>query len=237
MLLSDVTLIIPTKNEERNIQSFLDHLPPEIQLIIVDSSTDRTRELINIKRSHNTYIIRENCTIPQARQMGADNAGTKWLLYSDADMLFDKHYFSNLENIKIRKNVGAVMGAKLSKTKYRWYYFLYSNSIRLLASWGIPIGSGSNMILNKDALKQIGGFDFALTHSEDNDILMRIKKAGWKVIYSPRLKVYENDHRRLDQGVFKKFWHGTLRAFFLYTGLFKNKVRKSDWGYWDKKKS
>lgn len=235
MTLSDVTLIIPTKNEEKNIQTFLSSLPAALSLIIVDASDDRTRELINIQRPHNTHIIHEVSTIPQARQSGADNAVTTWLLYSDADMIFDANYFSELEKMPVAENVGAIMGAKKSKNKYRWYYFLYSNSIRLLSYAGIPIGSGSNMLLKKEALDAIGGFDFALTHSEDNDILMRIKKAGWRVIYNGKLTVYENDHRRLDRGVFRKFWHGTLRAFFLYTGILKERVRESDWGYWDKK--
>ncbi|MCB0283697.1 MAG: glycosyltransferase [Calditrichaeota bacterium] len=237
MILSDVTLIIPTKNEEKNIQTFLSSLPSGIKLIVVDASTDRTRELINIQRPYNTHVMHELSTIPRARQSGADNAVTEWLLYSDADMSFDTKYFIELEKMAVSANVGAIMGAKKSKNKYRWYYFLYSNSIRIFSYLGIPIGSGSNMLLKKEALDAIGGFDFALTHSEDNDILMRIKKAGWHVIYNGKLRVYENDHRRLDQGVFKKFWHGTLRAFLLYTGILKERVRESDWGYWQKKDS
>ncbi len=233
MDLNQLTIIIPTKNEEKNILTFLDSLPKQLKLIVVDSSTDRTRELIQIRRPQNTEVVFEECNIPRARQLGADNASTEWLLYSDCDMIFDEAYFDNLEKMKIADDVGEIMGGKHSKDKYRWYYRFYSFNMMFFSWITIPVGSGSNMILRKKALQQIGGFDFSLSHSEDSDILWRIRRAGWKIIFNGALKVFETDHRRLDKGVFKKFWHGALRAFFLITGINKKSVRNSDWGYWD----
>lgn len=232
MQLEDLTIIIPTKNEEKNIQSFANSLPGSVSLIVVDSSTDRTRELINICRPRKTTVIHEECNIPAARQLGAEAAATEWLLYSDADMIFAPSYFENLQRLHLKPTIGAVMGGKHSKEKYRSYYALYSFSIMIFSWFKIPIGSGSNMIIRKEALSGIKGFDLSLSHSEDSDILWRIRKAGWKVVFERTLKVYEIDHRRLDKGVIKKFWHGTLRAFFLITGIHKEHVRKSDWGYW-----
>ena len=150
-------------------------------------------------------------------------------------MIFVESYFEIREKIEIADNLGQIMGGKLSKGKYKWYYYFYTFNMMFFSWFTIPIGSGSNMILRKKALQQIGGFDFTLSHSEDSDILWRIRKAGWKIKFNRYLKVYEMDHRRLDAGVFKKFWHGGLRAFFLITGINKKSVRNSDWGYWDKK--
>jgi len=231
MNLKNVTIIIPTKNEEKNIITFLDSLPNHIRLIVVDSSSDRTRELINIRRPQNTEIIYEECNIPRARQLGADTSAADWLIYSDADMVFDKDYFTNLEKIEPADNVGAIMGAKLSDDKYRWYYLIYSFNMMFFSWLNIPIGSGSNMIINKNTLSAIGGFDLHLSVSEDSDILWRIKTSGRKVIFSNTLKVFEIDHRRLDQGVFRKYWKSTLRLIFLMFGMRKN-LQQSDWGYW-----
>lgn len=233
MDLNNLTVIIPTKDEEKNIITFLDSIPVYIKLIVVDSSSDRTRELINIRRPDNTTILYEECNIPKARQSGADAASTDWLLYSDADMIFDPDYFNNLEKMEFKDTIGAVMGGKHSKNKYRWYYLAYSFGMMFFSWFTIPIGSGSNMILRKEALLAVDGFDFSLSHSEDSDILWRIRQAGWKVVFRNSLKVYEQDHRRLNKGVFKKFWHGTLRSVFLITGIKRDNVRKSDWGYWD----
>ena len=232
-MVKNLTVIIPTKNEEKNIITFLNSLPDNVNLIVVDSSTDRTRDLINIRRPQHTTILFEKCNIPKARQIGAEHASTDWLLYSDSDMVFDRSYFQNLEKFQIPENTGAIMGGKHSRDKFRWYYLAYSSSIKFMSWLNIPIGSGSNMILKKEALDGVGGFDLSLSHSEDNDILWRIKKSGYKVVYRGNLKVYEMDHRRLEKGVFKKFIHGTLRAFFLITGINRKNVQKSDWGYWD----
>jgi GT2 family glycosyltransferase len=234
MDINDITVIIPTKDEAKNIVSFLESLPAEIALIIVDSGTDRTAESTLKFKPQKTKVISEVCNIPQARQLGADTAATEWLLFSDADMAFDSQYFKNLQNMQFDNKTGAVMGGKHSKKKFRWYYNIYTFSIMFLAWFKIPIGSGSNMLIRKEALQSVGGFDLALSHSEDNDILWRIHKAGWKVVFKKSLRVYETDHRRLEKGIFKKFSHGTLRAFFLITGFNREKVRKSDWGYWDK---
>jgi glycosyltransferase involved in cell wall biosynthesis len=231
MDLSHVTLIIPTRNEEKNIITFLDNIPAHLKLVIIDSSNDRTRELINIRRPHNTEVIFEKCNIPKARQMGADIATTDWLIFSDADVIFDKNYFSNLEKINPAARIAAIMGAKLSLDKYKWYYILYSRSMMFFSWFNIPIGTGSNMIINKNVLTAVGGFDVHLSVSEDSDILWRIKKAGKKVIYKHSLKVFEFDHRRLQKGVLHKYLQSTLRILFLIFGIRKN-LQQSDWGYW-----
>lgn len=233
MNLNDLTVIIPTKNEEKNIRTFLASLPADVKLIVVDCSTDNTRAIINQLRPENTTVIFAEGNIPFARQLGADKCKTEWILYSDADMVFCPTYFSALQKIKTHDKLGEIIGPKLSKDKYKFFYYFYSTSMLLLSWITIPNGSGSNMILRKSALKKVGGFDSALAHSEDSDILWRIRKAGYRFKFRFSLKVYEMDHRRLEKGVFKKFWHGLLRYFYLMTGINKDKVRQSDWGYWD----
>ena len=44
--LTDVTVIVPTRNEAANIARFLGSLPQAIALIVVDKSSDATRELV-----------------------------------------------------------------------------------------------------------------------------------------------------------------------------------------------
>lgn len=234
MDLKNVTVIIPTKNEEKNIITFLDSLPKHINLIVVDSSTDRTRELITIRRPHNTTILHEECNIPVARQKGADNCNSEWLVYSDVDIAFDENYFGNIEILNPSEKVGAIMGPKLSKVKYKWYYRLYAFTMMLLSWINLPIGSGSNMIIRKSVLDKIGGFDPELSAGEDNDILIRIMRSGYKILYKNNLKVYEMDHRRLESGMLRKYFQGTFRMIWLMLGLNRKKLQQSDWGYWDK---
>lgn len=232
MDLKNITAIVPVKNEERNIIAFLKSLPPAVRLIVIDSGTDRTRSLIRITRSNHTEVIVRDCNIPEARQLGAEAATTRWLLYTDADIRFADDYFEHLRNWLPDSRTGAVMGAKLSLDKYRLYYRLYAWSMGLGARVRLPLGSGSNMLIRKEALKDAGGFDPRLTVNEDTYIFWQIQKAGWRVRYEKNLKVYETDHRRLERGVWRKYRHSVSRLFRLYTGWGKERVFKDDQGYW-----
>jgi len=227
-----VTVVIPARNEAKNIKAFLKSLPTDIPLIVVDSSDDKTPAIICGQRPLNTKLIEVECNIPQARQIGADAAQTPWILFSDADIIFDETYFDCLSEMNIQEKAGAIMGAKLSNEQYKLYLRLYSFSIGFYAKFGLPMGSGSNMLVRREAFLKTSGFDPKLSAGEDTYMLWQIKKTGYKVIYNGKLKVFETDHRRLQKGVFKKIFHGTSRALMLFSGIKSDKVRRSNWGYW-----
>jgi glycosyltransferase involved in cell wall biosynthesis len=236
MLLTDLTVVVPTKNEARNIEAFLRSLHPDVRLIVVDASTDETRALIARIRPANTLVLEDPGNIPRARQLGADRAKTTWLLFTDADMVFDGAYFDGWRRLEVAESVGAVQGSKLSADgEYATYYRLFSAGIGLLARFNVPGGSGSNMIIRKRALHEAGGFDFDLSANEDIHVLWKVRRKGWRVVYRGGLKVYERDHRRLKQGILKKTLHSWARSLMLMTGLGARWVRRSDWGYWKQK--
>ena len=236
MRLEDLTVVVPTKNEARNIEAFLRSLHPDVRLVVVDASTDETRALIARIRPANTVVLEDPGNIPLARQRGADYAGTPWLLFTDADMVFGEGYFDAWRQTEVGEAVGAIQGAKLSADgDYATYYRLFSAGIGLLALFNLPAGSGSNMVIRKRALADAGGFDAALSANEDIAILWAVRRAGWRVVYRKALRVYERDHRRLRQGVLKKTLHSWTRSLMLMTGLGARWVRRSDWGYWKSK--
>ena len=233
MDLEDLTVIVPTKNEAGNIEAFLRSLHPDVRLIVVDASTDTTRAIIAQVRPANTVVLEDPGNIPRARQLGADQAETPWLLFTDADMVFGESYFEAWSALTVDDRVGAVQGAKLSADgEYATYYTLFSAGIDLLARVNIPAGSGSNMIIRKQALHNAGGFDLDLSANEDTHILWAVRQDGWRVVYAKSLQVFERDHRRLQQGIVKKTFHSWTRSIMLMTGIGANQVRKSDWGYW-----
>lgn len=233
MHLDDLTVIVPTKNEAANIGPFLASLDPRVRLVVVDASTDNTREIIREARPERTVVLYDEGSIPRARQLGTEAAETEWVLFTDADMSFGDGYWAAWEALDLGPKVGAVQGGKYSADEaYRTYYRLFSLGIRVLSWITVPAGSGSNMIVRRRALLAAGGFDEALTANEDIYALWSVRKAGWRVTYAPGLKVYERDHRRLDQGRLKKTLHGWVRPLMLFTGVGKESVRTSSWGYW-----
>ena len=99
MQLSDMTLVLATRDEVHNIGAFLESIPPGIRFIVVDASHDQTPDLIERLRPHNSLVLREPGTVTQTRQRGAEIAETPWLLFSDADIVFPPGYFEKLDGL------------------------------------------------------------------------------------------------------------------------------------------
>ena len=231
--LDALTLVVPTKDEAENVGPFLASVDPRLRVVVVDASTDGTPEIVRRLRPERTVVLDDPGSIPEARQRGLEAAETEWVLFTDADMSFGRGYWAAWEALELGPEVGAVQGGKYSAdAEYRTYYQLFSLGIGLLALFGVPAGSGSNMIHRRRALLDAGGFDPALTANEDIYALWRVRRAGWRVTYAPALRVYERDHRRLRQGRLRKTVHGWVRPLMLFTGWGGDRVRRSSWGYW-----
>jgi GT2 family glycosyltransferase len=229
MNLADVTIVLPTRNEVHNILTFLDSIPPEVSLIVIDSSEDETPDLITLARPHNTRLLCQQATVTEARQIGAMEAVTRWLLFTDADVRFSADYFDFLSRLDGR---GALYGAKCSRREYAAYYRWFVWGQRLAHLVGIPAASGSNLLIRRDVFAAVGGFDLSLICNEDTEIAFRIKRQGYPVDFAADLAVYETDHRRLRRGVARKTLHSLTRCLLLYLNLMPSRWHTSDWGYW-----
>jgi len=229
MLITDLTVIVPTRDEEHNIQGFLASLPRQVQLIVVDASSDATPSLVRQLRPGHTCLIRHPGNVTHARQIGAAAARTEWLLFTDADVCFPPDYFGRLLHYP---DTDALYGPKLSRDRYVPYYHWFCRGQGALHRLGIPAASGSNMLLRRSVFADLGGFDLQLNCNEDTELMWRVQRRGYSVTFSPHLPVYAIDHRRLDRGWLRKTGHTLARGLLLYTNLLPPRWRLSDWGYW-----
>jgi glycosyltransferase involved in cell wall biosynthesis len=117
--LSDITLVLATRDEARNIGAFLDSIPRELSLVVVDASRDETPELIERLRPERTLVLREPGNVTEARQRGFEVARSDWLLFSDADVVFAPDYFERLAALD---EPAVYYGPKLSRDRFRAYY-------------------------------------------------------------------------------------------------------------------
>lgn len=230
---SAITVIVPTRNEEQNIPRFLASLPEGIPLIVVDAGTDRTADLVRQRRPRQTQVIQRECSIPQARQIGAELARTEWLLFTDADIVFSDGFFARLPQ---HFDADCVYGSKLSRDAYRGYYRAFSYGQQCLQRVGIPAASGSNLALRRKVLFAVGGFDPELICNEDSELVWRIQRAGFRTRFAVDTSVYATDHRRLDRGRVRKTLHSLMRCALLYGDLLPQAWRASDWGYWSRRR-
>ena len=231
MLLTDITVVLPTKNESHNIDRFLDSVPMDVELVVVDASSDDTAERILARRPFARFL-RERGTIAHARQRGADIATTPWLLFTDADVEFEGHYFERLRDVCDADVIDVIYGPKLSRSGFEGHYQRTRFAQQQLARVGIPAATGSNLLIRAQALRRVGGFDVELPCNEDSEVVWRIRDAGLRTRFDDQLRVFAFDHRRLHKGSARKSWHSAIRCLLLYTGLLPRRLRRSDWGYW-----
>jgi glycosyltransferase involved in cell wall biosynthesis len=234
MQLADITLILPTRDEAHNIGRFLESIPAELQLIVVDASRDETPDLIETLRPERTLLLREPGSVTQARQRGADLARTPWLLFTDADIVFPAGYFERLAGLS---GSTVYYGPKLSADRFRAYYRRIEIAQAISHACGIPAASGSNLLIRRDALESVGGFDLRLTCNEDSEVVWRLRRAGCRVSFQKDLLVHAADHRRIESSRFGKTLHSVARCVLLYTNLMPQKYRTYDWGYWQHRDS
>ncbi len=228
----DVSVLVPTKNERANIGAFLASLPPEVELIAVDASDDGTAERILELRPRHTRVLRDPGNIAGARQLAARAATTPYLLFTDADVVFEPDFFERLEALEPGTEVGGIVGAKRTDGEYALYHRLFLAGQRLFHALDIPAASGSNMLISRRAFEHVGGFDLELSCNEDSEIMWRVRRAGFDVRFAPELRVVARDHRRLRRGVTRKLVHSLARCVLLYLHLLPRRWQGADWGYW-----
>lgn len=215
----------------------MNSIPDVIDIIVVDAGTDETCNIISKRRAGGSIqILKDAGNIAVARQLAAEHAKTQWLLYTDADVVFDENYFNALRHIHFSPRHGGLVGGKFSRDRYRCYYYLFSLWLRYCCALGLPGATGSNMLINRNALLAVGGFDLNLSCNEDTELIQRLQRNGYRIDYDARLKVYEFDHRRLDRGMLRKNFHSLSRCALLLCGL-KIFLRRKDWGYWNSERS
>jgi GT2 family glycosyltransferase len=238
----DLTVVVPTRNEAANIAVFLRSVPESVAMIVIDKSDDATREIIRAIRPRNTLVLGCEGTLTEARQLGAERAATRWLLFTDADVAFAADYFADLAAALERlaadaaAGVGLLYGPKLSAGEYSGYYRRFARAQRIVDLL-VPAASGSNMVVSRRAFAAVGGFDSALRCNEDSELGWRIARAGFRCRLDPKLVVWAVDHRRLRRGRLRKTLHSVARCVVLFFGLVPRRWRGRDWGYWSQPSS
>jgi len=114
MTIKNISVIIPTYNEEKDISECLRSLEKQtykdFEIIIVDDgSTDKTIEII--KNFKKVKLIRGEHKGPGvSRNLGSKKARRNILVFVDADMTFDKDYLKNLIKPILEDRTGKIIG-------------------------------------------------------------------------------------------------------------------------------
>ncbi len=212
-----VSIIIPTKNEEKNIKACLQSLKSQtypsknLEIILVDNfSTDKTTEIAK------PFIFRLYQIGPERstqRNFAAQKARGQYLLFLDADMTASPDLIKTTISVfqKNPKLIAAYLPEKIIGQGYWGQVRAFERSFYS----GTPI-DGLRFFTKKAFLKS-AGFDEKLHAFEDWDLDKRVKVLGQStLIDSPRAYIchHEKDFRLQDYLAKKSYYLKAQKKYF-----------------------
>ena len=210
-----VSVVITTKNEEKNIESCLrsikDQTFKNIELIVVDNfSEDKT---VEIAKKNGAKVYLKGPERSSQRNYGAQVSSGEYLLYLDADMILgptvieeclEKCETARLDALYVPERiVGEGFWIKVRDFERSFYTGTVIDAVRFI---------------RKDLFERVEGFDESLVGPEDWDFDRRIRKIGRTGTINTSL--YHNEGSFSMKGYLKKKKY--------YANGIKNYVRK--WG-------
>jgi len=171
-----VSVIITTKNEEKNIENCLKSIRNQtyknIEIIVVDNnSTDKTKE---IAKKYTDKVFKHGPERSAQRNFGAKMARGKYILYLDADMILSPGVIKECVE-KMEKNnnlvalyiperiIGEGFWIKVRDFERSFYTATPIDAVRFI---------------RKEVFEKVGGFDENLTGPEDWDFDKKVRSVG-----------------------------------------------------------
>ena len=234
-----VSVIIAGLNEEQTISVAIDSLLAQdwtnLEIIVIDDhSTDRMYEraahyarrgLVRLVRNNG---VRGRLGKPAGVNLGLRLARGEFVVVVDADTTYDRRLIERCVEPFADPHVGVVAGNVHVRNREtnlltRLQTFEYAISIDLHKRWtdmcGCTLqGSGAITAFRTRVLQ--GDFGWNQELAEDTDISLRLRKAGWEIVFAPgavaitdvpdKLGVLTRQRNRWDRGglrnYFKKHW-------------------------------
>jgi GT2 family glycosyltransferase len=195
---SNVSVVVVSFKSEKALSTLLPSLPKNVELIIVNNSSDLYLEDIikpnNYKEIRNT----ENKGFGSACNIGVKVATKDYIFLLNPDTILHKDCIDNLlsaanELPKASAFAPKIIGKK-NREDFKRRSILLEKSLWLKKppheSSEIPIMGGAAIFVKKENYLKVGGFDENIfLYHEDDDLSLRLKKEFGPLIYYPKASI------------------------------------------------
>jgi glycosyltransferase involved in cell wall biosynthesis len=220
-----LTIVIPCKNESKTIDKTLTLLNfqediEKVEVIIADSSDDGTTYQLEVRNKDRFNLKIINGGLPsKARNNGANQAKTPYILFMDADMfILDPKLLKESINQMI-KNKYDLLTTKVRTTNGKYnYVFRTFDLIQKISKTFSPFCLGGFMLLRAETFKKLGGFDEKAKVAEDYLLSKQIESNKFKILNKT---IFTLPRRFDDKGIvymtklmFKSYINRNNKEFF-----------------------
>jgi len=171
-----VSVVITTKNEEKNIGNCLISIKEQayknIEIIVVDNnSSDKTKEL---SLQYTDKVYDKGPERSAQRNYGMiDKSNGKYVMFVDADMILAPYLIDScVEHMQNSSDIALHIPEIILGTNY------FSKVRRFERSFYDGTVIDGARLFNKENFKEVGGFDESMSGPEDWDIDKKIKQIG-----------------------------------------------------------
>jgi glycosyltransferase involved in cell wall biosynthesis len=207
--MTKISVILTTKNEEKNIKVLLESLMSQeepYEVLVVDSdSTDKTQEIVKnySKKNKNIKLIIHPGTRAKSMNQGIKQATGDAVAFIGGDDQADKNWIQEIR--KALKDADIIVGKLISKGDTRVKSI---ENVKFFHN-GMNISyPGTNTTYKKEILDKIGGFDPWFSSAEDLDINLRAVDAGYKIKENDKAIVYYRPRETPLKFLRQSFWYG-----------------------------
>ena len=220
-----LTIVIPCKNESKTIDKTLTLLNfqediEKVEVIVADSSDDETTYQLEDRNKDRFNLKIINGGLPsKARNNGANQAKTPYILFMDADMfILDPKLLKESIN-QMREYNYDLLTTKVRTTNGKYnYVFRTFDLIQKISKRISPFCLGGFMLLRADTFKKLGGFDEEAKVAEDYLLSKQIESNKFKILNKT---IFTLPRRFDDKGIlymtklmFKSYINRNNKEFF-----------------------
>lgn len=211
--MTTVSVVLPTYNRaptiSRAVDSVIAQTYTDLELVIVDdSSTDNTREVVDQYEENIQYIRHEtNRGAPVARNTGIENSSGDYIAFIDSD---DEWHREKIEK-QVRKfsesspDVGVVYTGynKSFRNKYELGHVPSKRGDifedQLMTDWVNPT---STVMVRSECFEKVGGFNTSLAARQDYELWTRIARHyHFEYIQEPLVTMHVTGEDRITENV------------------------------------
>lgn len=202
-----VTVVIPARNEEGYLGACLDSVREQdythLQIIVVDgASTDRTADVVRARMAVDDRIellTNQHRTIPRSLNQAVAAARGRWLVRVDAHSTVPPDYVSiaverlqqggwggvggrkdGVGKTSAGRAIAVAMGSRFGVGNSTYHYGTEPQEVDHLPFGAYPV----------ELVRRHGGWDESLVANEDFEFDYRLRQAGEKLLFEPRMVIH-----------------------------------------------
>ena len=203
-----ISLIIPSHNEENNIERCLDSIYPfskDIEIIVVDSSTDKTPRILQEKRYGFIKILHvpTDSFCGENRNMGIKRATGKILAFIDADTEITPEWLPELKKSMEHNDIVAGFSPDPNGK--------HLPRVPIIINGQDITYPTCNIAYKKEVFNKTGLFREDMKRGSDCEFNYRCTQNGYIIYYNPRMKIYHYQRKTLTGFMKQAFWNGYAR--------------------------